>query len=135
MTPVLKRLTQKGAAMLAALAMAASILVLSVLGATGAAAAEPADEVGALDVYCYSGTAWGYPGGNPAAGERHYAWARCTDDSPGAFNQFRIEWSCTGEGYMRRGPWHAADGTTLRGWCASGKTVDVVRVGERNVGP
>ena len=135
MTIVLKGITQRS---VAALAIAVTIPVFSVLGTTSAAAAEPAapaDEVGVLDVHCYTGTGWGYPGGNPSAGELNYAWARCTDSSPGAFNQFRVEWSCTSEGYMRRGPWRAANGSTLRGWCSSGKTVDVVRSGSRYVGP
>jgi hypothetical protein len=134
-----ERLKRVGSA-LAALAIAVTISGFSVLGTASVAGAEPAvpaDEVGVLSTACYTGTGWGYPGGNPAAGERNYAWARCTYTGTGVIHwyEFRVEWSCTGEGYMRRGPWHASDGSTLRGWCGPGKTVDVYRHGSRYIGP
>lgn len=96
--------------------------------------ASTADSAGVLSTSCKTGTGW-TNGDNDNS--RNYAWASCYDTHLGSrpFNKFRVEWSCTGEGYMRHGTWTTMDGKIQSGTCALGKRVDVNRVGTMYDGP
>lgn len=116
MTNILKRGSRRVSAVLAALAITASITGLSVLGTASAASAQPVEVQAAA---CTTGTG--------VDGFQYFAWARCYDSQPAPY-RFRLIWSCTGESYLRYSDWHIADGSTTSGFCGTGKRVDLARV-------
>lgn len=127
------------AALVTAIAIAAFPATASASASSDASAyatvsAVTADSAGVLSTSCKIGTGW-TNGDN--TNSRNYAWASCYDTNALSrpWNEFRVEWSCTGEGYMRNGTWTAMDGKVQSGTCALGKRVDVHRVGTRWVGP
>lgn len=121
MMNVLKGNTRRVAQGLVSTVIASAFVGLAVAGSASAASA---DAVAPQSMRCITttGSVEG-PGGT-----RHYAAAKC--DAPGseADWRFRLKWSCSGEDFLRTTPWHIADGTTLRGYCPVGQTVDLVGV-------
>ncbi|WP_020017576.1 hypothetical protein [Promicromonospora sukumoe] len=121
----------------ASLVAVSPVMATAATGADGARAAAVASSdssAGILATSCKVGTGW-TAGDNPNS--RNYAWASCYDTNPVTrpWNEFRVEWSCTGEGYMRYGAWTYMNNQRASGTCPLGKRVDVNRVGTRYVGP
>ena len=111
--------SRKVSAVLAALAITASITGFSVLGAASAASADGAE---AQAAYCTTGMS------ATGSGEsiRYYAWARCYNSQPAPY-RFRLEWSCVGQSSVRQSAWHVADGSRIVGYCPSDIRADMAR--------
>lgn len=119
MTDVFKKGLRRMSATLAALAVAFTITGVALAGAAAAAPA-PEDDMSVQALTCSKGTGSTQDGGTTF----YHAWARCDDDFGGDFYRFRLNWSCTGESWIRHTSWFPADERRITGLCPGGKRVD-----------
>jgi hypothetical protein len=119
MTDAFKKGLRRMSATLAALAVAFTITGVALAGSAAAAPA-PEDDMSVQALTCSKGTGSTQDGGTTF----YHAWGRCSDDFGGQFYRFRVNWSCTGESWIRHTSWAPADERRITGLCPGGKRVD-----------